>query len=92
MLALGVDLIALVFLTSSSADTFDHISMMPGTTSRKAFADYIEAAQGDICVIPSEVFAGLLKEKQQRDDKLWEVLNRVANVLETEKEAKIHHF
>ena len=33
-----------------------------------------------------------LKKKQQRDEKLWEVLNRVANVLETEKEAKIHHF
>ena len=65
---------------------------MPGTTSRKAFADYIEAAQGDICVIPSEIFAGLIKEKQQRDDKLWDILNRIANVLETEKEAKIHHF
>ena len=53
---------------------------------------YIEAAQGDVCVIPSEVFAGLLKEKQQCDERLWEVLNRVADVLETEKEAKIHHF
>jgi hypothetical protein len=89
---LGVDLIALISLTSSSVETFAQNSLMPGTTSRKAFADFIDAAQGDICVIPSEIFAGLVKDQQQRDEKLWGVLNRIADVLETEKEAKRSHF
>ena len=65
---------------------------MPGTTSRKAYADFIEAAQEDICIIPSEIFTDLLKGKQQRDDDLFSVLNRIANALENGEEQKKKHF
>ena len=68
------------------------ILKMPGATSRKAFADFIEAAQGDICVIPSEIFADIIKENQQRDEKLCKVLHRIAAAIETGEELKRNHF
>ncbi len=65
---------------------------MPGPTSRKAFAEFLEAAQGDICVVPSQTFAALMTEKQQRDDELCKVLNRIATAMETGEDAKRKHF
>ena len=46
---------------------------LPGTTSRKAYRDFLEAAQENICVIPSDIFAELLKGQQQQDGDLLEV-------------------
>jgi hypothetical protein len=65
---------------------------MPGTTSRKAFEEFLKAAQGDICVIPSDIFAGLMRDNQQRDDKLYNVLQRIAVAVETGKDEKRNHF
>ena len=65
---------------------------MPGTTSRKAFEEFIKAAQGDICVIPSDIFADLMKENQQRDEKLCNVLQRIAVAIETGEDVKKNHF
>ena len=65
---------------------------MPGTTSRKAYKDFLEAAQEDICIIPSEIFTELLKGQQQRDGDLFEVLNRIATALESTEELKNRHF
>ena len=65
---------------------------MPGTTSRKAFTDFLEAAQEDICIIPSDIFSDLLKGQQQRDGDLFGVLNRIATALETMEEHRYRHF
>ena len=65
---------------------------MPGPTSRKAFEDFIKAAQGDICVIPSEIFADLMKENQQRDERLCKVLHRIAAAIETGEEVRKNYL
>ena len=80
---LGVAFLASIYTSTPVLIRLTTILKMPGTTSRKAFADFIEAAQGDICIIPSEIFADLVKERQQRDEGLCDVLNRIAKVLET---------
>lgn len=91
-LFLGVAFLASIYTSSPVLIRLTRILKMPGTTSRKAYADFIEAAQGDICIIPSEIFADLVKEKQQRDERLCGVLNRIADVLETGEQSKKKHF
>ena len=88
MFLLGVAFPASIYTSTPVLIHLTTILKMPGTTSRKAFADFIEAAQGDICIIPSEIFADLVKEKQQRDDGLCDVLNRIAEVLKTGEQSK----
>ena len=92
MFLLGVAFLASIYTSTPVLIRLTTILKMPGTTSRKAFADFIEAAQGDICIIPSEIFADLVKEKQQRDEGLCDVLNRIAEVLETGEQSKKKHF
>ena len=66
--------------------------MMPGATSRNAFDEFLETTHGDTCVIPSEIFADLMKDKMERDDSLCNVLQRIAVALETGEESKKKHF
>ena len=66
--------------------------MMPGAISRNAFDEFLETTHGDTCVIPSEIFADLMKDKMERDDSLCNVLQRIAVALETGEESKKKHF
>ena len=65
---------------------------MPGPTTRKAFAEFLKPTKGDICIIPTQTFAALMTERQQRDDELCKILNRIATAMETGEDAKRKHF
>ena len=92
MLHLGVAFLALLYTTPPVLIRLTTILKMPGTTSRKAFEEFIKAAQGDICVIPSDIFADIMKENQQRGEKICNVLQRIAVAIETGEDMKKNHF
>ena len=65
---------------------------MPGTTSRRAYEEFIKAAQGDICVISSDISADITKENQQDGDNICNVLQWIAVAIETGEDMKKNHF
>lgn len=65
---------------------------MAGTITRKALRDFFDSVKDDVCLIPSEVLAGILQDKQNRDDKLYGVLDRIATNLETGVGNSLKHF
>ena len=65
---------------------------MPGTTSRRAYTDFIETAKKDIRITPSDTFTDLLEDQQQRDGDLFGVLDRIATALESGEEQRLRHF
>ena len=54
--------------------------------------DFLDSVKEDVCLIPNKVLAGLLQEKEERDDKLYSVLNRIATTMETGQYKMIEHF
>ena len=65
---------------------------MAGTTTRKAFKDFMNAMKDEICIIPSATFVGLLQKNSERDERLCNVLERIANVLDTSNNNMLQHF
>ena len=65
---------------------------MAGTVTRKMFRDLMSSLKDEVCIIPSETFVELLQKNTDRDERLCNVLERIANTIDISNSNMLQHF